>query len=91
MFTQQHYYAVAKRFRENFPLDLMPAGDLYIERRHDLIVARGAIVGLALEFARYFETDNPKFDPLKFLEFCSPDNDVYPLTELWESDNGKNG
>jgi hypothetical protein len=46
--------------------------------------AVAALVNLALSFAKRFKEDNPKFDPLKFLDACSPDPDIYPISELWE-------
>lgn len=49
---------------------------------------RAATVDLALEFAKYFEGDNDRFDALKFLDACSPDVDMYPLSELWEDFRG---
>lgn len=43
-----------------------------------------ALVKLALSLAKRLLEDNPAFDPLKFLDACSPDVDMYPLSELWE-------
>jgi hypothetical protein len=81
LFSAQHYNAVAKIFRENFPLDSYN----YAQRAQHQI-ERGTLVNLALEFTKYFKKDNPSFDPVKFLDHCSPDVDAYPLSELWEDE-----
>lgn len=73
-FHKQHYNLVAKKLRTHFP-----TGD----NEHLQIVMRGLICELALDFARSFEEDNPNFDPIKFLDACSPDPDRYPMSELW--------
>jgi hypothetical protein len=83
LFSAQHYNAIAKIFRENFPADR--GTWVGVERTKEL-AAGAAIVDLALEFAKYFKKDNPSFDPLKFLDHCSPDVDTYPLSELWEDE-----
>lgn len=38
---------------------------------------------LALAFARRFSEDEG-FDPITWLDKCSPDPDLYPFSELWE-------
>jgi hypothetical protein len=48
-----------------------------------------ALVKLALSLAKRFQDeregyDGFKFDPLRFLDACSPDPELYPLSELWE-------
>lgn len=83
-FTRKDHNFVAKRLRENFPIDtpseLMrsPADNV---GKH---LQRGVIVELAMDFARKYKEDNPLFDPHVFLDQCSPDSDRYPLSELWE-------
>jgi hypothetical protein len=84
LFSQQHYNAIAKIFRENFPLDDHAFDPYYKKQREKLLLQRGTVVNLALDFAEYFKKDNPSFDPIKFLDQCSPDVDIYPLSELWE-------
>lgn len=77
---------VAKRIRENFPIGR--AEDNYSEHsRIKVLTERAAVVSIALDFARNFKRENPDgFDPLVFLDQCSPDVDMYPLSELWEDD-----
>lgn len=68
----------AKIIRENYPVE--PANNqhgLYIRN-----VGRRAVEDIALAFAQRFIEDEG-FDPHKFLDQCSPDTDLYPLTELW--------
>lgn len=38
---------------------------------------------IALAFAKRFQ-DEEGFDPMKFLDQCSPDPEQYPISELWE-------
>jgi hypothetical protein len=40
---------------------------------------------MALVLAKRFEKDNPLFDPIAFLDACSPDVERYPLSELWNN------
>jgi len=78
VFHRAHYNILAKQFREQ----LKP---LFTDRFDpDLISQRGAIVDLAFSLARRLEQDNPLFDPVAFLNACSPDPDMYSLSELWE-------
>ena len=83
MFQQQHYNAIAKLFRENFP-----GGEwdhsYPKKQREKLLLQRATLTDLALMFATYFEGDNDRFDPIRFLDACSPDPEIYPLSELWE-------
>lgn len=83
-FNAKDYNFVAKRLRENFPLEANE--DASEHSRIKNLTHRGAITQLALDFARRYKEDNPNFDPLKFLDQCSPDTDLYPLSELWQSD-----
>ena len=63
-----HYNFVAKRLRNNYP-----TGDNQAARR--------VVEDIALEFAQRFAEDSVNFDPVKFLNACSPDAN---LGELWE-------
>jgi len=62
---------------------LMPDEPGYAEKRKYVLHHQGVIAELALDFAKSFEEDNPIFDPIKFLDACSPDEELYPLSELW--------
>lgn len=78
-FHALHYNFVAKRLRENFP-----GVHDYGDSRAEYLSVSDAFVRLALAFARKFKEDNPRFDPLKFLDACSPDPEQLPFSEHWE-------
>ena len=44
-----------------------------------------ALTDLALTFAKRF-TEDDGFDPVAWLDKCSPDPEQYPFSELWEED-----
>jgi len=80
-FHQLHYNFVAKRLRNHYPADGGSISDTDLIHK---MGARTAIENLALEFAQRFKLDNLNFDQYAFLDQCSPDPDVIPLSELWE-------
>lgn len=49
---------------------------------------RNAFVDYTLKLTQRLLEDNPNFRPLAFLDACSPDPDLYPLSELWAIFNG---
>jgi hypothetical protein len=76
-FDARDWNFVAKRFRET---------DWWRESNSPIALARRAsLTQLALEFADKYSQDNPGFDPLNFLDRCSPDIDRMPFSELWEA------
>jgi hypothetical protein len=75
------YNMVAKRIREKF--DMGWPGETGVQRLMSQ-TNRLVLSDLAMDFAKKFAEDNPSFDPLKFLDQCSPDSELYPLSELWE-------
>lgn len=80
-----HYNALAKELREEMQKvvgDYVPGS----ARKPEQLAAMSALCNLVLRLARRFVSDNPAFDPLLFLDRCSPDTDLYPLSELWEDD-----
>jgi hypothetical protein len=81
-FKPQHYNAIAKDIRQELARHI-PRSTTEVPDARDLR-ATSALTDLALRFARRFKMDNPSFDPLKFLDQCSPDTELYPLSELWE-------
>jgi hypothetical protein len=82
-FSAQHYNAIAKDIREEFSEHMaIPTGGEHT-RSVDMSY-RAALCNLAIRFAKRFQKDNERFDPLKFLDACSPNTDLYPLSELWE-------
>lgn len=78
--SAQHYNALAKEIRDLFPVTLGTSP-------HDSnMIRRGVLAALAMSLAHRFEKDNKGFDPIKFLHACSPDNDNFPITELWNDE-----
>lgn len=85
--SRAQYNLVAKRLREQFPTTAITHND-----NHDLLILRGQICELAIAFAKSFLRDNPeRFDPIRFLDACSPDLERYPISELWENRSGEHG
>ena len=80
----QHYNALAKEIREQFPIDPIGSGIFEASRREENMTRRGTLANLALSLAKRFVKDNEDFDPLTWLDQCSPDTDLYPISELWE-------
>jgi hypothetical protein len=88
LFHRAHYNALAKEVRDHFPTKTDGiVGSLQHAHSHSQnTIVRGSMADFALSLCKRFKEDNPRFDPIKFLEACSPDNDLYPLAELWEED-----
>lgn len=82
-FHKLHYNFVAKRLREEYDTTRDYPGNMsaVIQLAHN-----ATLTDLAMSFARHFLKDNERFDPIKFLDACSPDTDLYPFSELWESE-----
>lgn len=86
-FTAKDYNFVAKRIREHFPIWLEGEdSDWFRQQRDKIMLQRGVLTDLAIEFAKSYKKDNERFDPIHFLDACSPDVDRFPLSELWEDD-----
>ena len=86
LFGVAHYNAIAKDMRTEFELAATgyesyepsdPEAKVYHARA-------SAFCDLAITFAKRFVVDNDQFDPIKFLDQCSPNTDLYPLSELWD-------
>lgn len=72
-FSRVHYNAIAKDIRETLQAYLdVPAP------------SSSALMTLSIKLAYRFTEDNPRFDPIKFLNACSPDPDKFTLLPLWE-------
>lgn len=84
-FNAKDYNFVAKRLRENFPIDTPPDQMTNPAANVGTHLQRGVVVEIAIDFAKKYQEDNPNFDPLQFLDQCSPDTDRYPFSELWEN------
>ena len=67
---------VAKILRETYPQGEW-GDDPHIP------AARATLQTLVLKFAQRFAEDDG-FDPLVWLDKCSPDPDLYPFSEMWE-------
>lgn len=78
LFHKGHYNILAAQIRKQFPIG---------NDNPDNEVVRSTLTGLAITLAHRLSNDNENFDPLKFLGACSPDNELYPITELWEDSN----
>lgn len=87
-FDRQHYNSLAKISRETFPIDI-PHDQMQNPLENlNVRIKREQHVFLLLEMAKYFIITDELFDPHLFLDQCSPDVDVYPLSELWEEYSG---
>lgn len=83
-----HFNALAKEIRELFPI-----GNDGLEIPYNQI-ERTILSTLALNLAKRFQAEREEvrasggqcydFDPVRFLDACSPNTDLYPLSELWE-------
>lgn len=83
MFHRGHWEVIAARFRHE--LDYKYAtyanyGTFEIEVQR---AQRNALIDLAIALGQRFALDNEEFDPLVWLDRCSPDPENYPLSELW--------
>lgn len=65
----------AKILRENFSNER--------ENSTPKIIRNNTIADIALAFAKRFAEDDG-FDPISWLDKCSPDPDMYPFSELWD-------
>lgn len=86
MFHKGHYEVIAARFREQLSRYSYEGISDDAERVRWLL-ARDALVDLALALAKRFQLDNSDFEPVLFLERCSPDPDMYNIAELWDVGN----
>ena len=78
-----HFNQLAKEIREVYPPDLTVSGD--IERN----ILETLAVNLCHRFTEErigFEDKVAPFEPITFLKACSPDNEKYPIYELWRED-----
>lgn len=94
VWSQKHYNAIAHDIRELFPIDPVDAflsQDEFKRERDKNMIKRGTLTALALSLAVRFKQDSDEaeqglpFNPIKFMDACSPDTDLYPLSELWEN------
>lgn len=89
--SRKDYKRIAFILRNRYPREInhlpLPttrlANYLHLRTR----VQRRVVEDIALDLAYALKEDNKAFDPIKFLDACSPDPEVYPLSELWDGDN----
>jgi hypothetical protein len=82
-FYSQHYNAIAKEIREQAPgYETRNAENREI--RTAAKIREDTLIELALALCFRFKKDNPLFDPVYFLNKCSPDENTMPWGELWE-------
>ena len=82
MFHTGHYNVIAKQIRTEL--------EKYVnfdESWGDAVTARNSVIDLALNLAKRLQLDNDEFDPMIFLDRCSPDHERLPITELWDGVN----
>jgi hypothetical protein len=94
-YSKGDYLMVAAVIRDRM-LQLEPpkvAGHYAMEDydvKRDKQIKRGILCDIALDFARIFRDDSPtdgdgwSFDPVRFLDACSSNTELYPLSELWD-------
>ena len=82
-FTRYHFNVLAKEIREQMiPPDRMRDSGLRLYLAHN-----AALADLALSLAKRFQAERTEhsyvFDPIQWLDACSPDPLTMPLSELW--------
>jgi hypothetical protein len=92
MFHKGHYEVIAGQFRRELE-PLFEAADYYrkepwhTNQLEKTQLQINAVVNLALAMARRLQLDNHDFDPVIFLDKCSPDSERYPISELYDGVN----
>ena len=81
-FSAMHYNIIAGRFKKALE-PLMSENGVDANQRQINRVASNAMIDLAISMAKRFAMDNSEFDPVRFLNACSPDEMHWPLSELW--------
>lgn len=84
LFHAAHYNIIAKQLRTLYEETLGPTEDDPGEQLLTMIAQR-TIEEVALRLAKRFQQDNELFDPIKFLDACSPNTDLVHMSELWEN------
>lgn len=79
VFTSRHYVVIAEVLRSQYMTHASISFAPYRQMNRQ-------IEEIALEFAIKFKEDNPIFNPVKFLDACSPDPERFPFSELWDEE-----
>jgi hypothetical protein len=76
---------VAKILREEYSrLELDPEWERrFPDNANKVHLQRRTIEMIAMDFAKRFAEDDG-FDPLSWLDKCSPDTELYPFSEMWD-------
>lgn len=94
LFHRAHYNILAKQFRENiqpYVSEEALQNPDFSDVRTDMMAAGVSLVNLAVSVAIRLQADNEDFDPVLFLNKCSPDEDKFPFGKLWETVETSNG
>lgn len=88
LFHRAHYNIIASCIRKEFELAAtgFESFEAASEQAKVYHAKAAAITDLAITFAHRFKRDNASFDPPSFLDQCSHNNDLYPISELWEEE-----
>lgn len=79
LFHRAHHNILAAQIRRQFEIYMSNAGG-HSPALNSVFVVNNLALALA---ARLLE-DNDNFEPIEFLNACSPNQELYPLSELWE-------
>lgn len=81
LFHRAHYNIIAAQIQRQYAV--------VISNRYDgMDIEQRSLEDLALNLAKRLKQDNPhRFDPVAFLNDCSPNIDLYPLGELWRDND----
>ena len=93
LFHKGHHEVIAKQFREALT-PIFEARKFYDQdevlnsvnlkyMKEKVMLQSGVMVDLAISMAKRFTLDNEDFDPCVWLDRCSPDPELYALSELW--------
>lgn len=85
LFHRAHYNILAKQIRENVQpyVDKALEDDDFSDVRTNMMAAGVSLVNLAVSLAIRLKADSEDFDPVRFLNACSPNVEKFPFGELW--------
>jgi len=88
MFHTGHYNVIAGRLKNAMePYMGLDQFDSEQQKRMGmtgLLTAKTALVDLCVSFALRLQADNEDFDPVLFLNSCSPNLEKFPLGAIWD-------
>jgi hypothetical protein len=83
LFHRGHHNILAKQIRQQYPSIILSTTET---SKHYGLGRRAALEDLALSLAKRLKEDDQNFDPIKWLDQCSPDPELYPFSELWKEE-----